>query len=103
MLISPEDLACTLNNIAQNLIDVDSLSAGKNIHLVHWRVINDQLDMLKSDLMTLNSETSMISVLGVINLMLFYHSHNLGFITKNIAWSVRSYMWRHRCYATQKS
>jgi len=77
MSIASEELACTPYDIAQKLIDIESLFK-KSIHLTDWRIIHDQLHELKGDLLTLNSDSSMISILGMINLMLLGQDHSLS-------------------------
>ena len=81
MLIASEELACTPDDIAQKLIDIESLFE-KNIHFTNWRLIHDHLHMLKGDLLTLNSDISMISILGMINLMFLCHSQDPDVITE---------------------
>lgn len=67
--VASEDLACTPDDIAHKLNDIESLFA-KNTHFTDIRIIYDQLHELKGDLLTLNSDASMISILGMINLLL---------------------------------
>ena len=63
------ELACTPDDIAQKLIDIDSLFK-KNAHVTDIRIIYDQLHELKGDLLTLTRNASMISIFGMINLIL---------------------------------
>lgn len=70
--IASDDVACTPYDIAQKLIDIESLFK-KEAHFTDVRIIHDQLHELKGDLLTLNSGASMISILGMINLMLLGH------------------------------
>lgn len=69
--VASEELACTSFDIAQKLIDIDSLFKNE-VHVTDMRMICDQLHELKGDLLSsaLNSDTSMISILGQINLLL---------------------------------
>lgn len=64
-----EELACTPEDIAQKLAEIDSLFQ-HNDHSSNWQTIHDQMHMLKGDLLTMNSVASNISILGMINLML---------------------------------
>ena len=64
-----DELACTPYDIAQKLVDIEGMfKAG--LHITDMRQINDQLHELKGDLLTLTSDASTISSLGMINLML---------------------------------
>ena len=71
-----EELACSTEDIAQKLNEIDALFID-NIHVTDWRMIHDQLHMLKGDLLTMNSGASMISTLGLINILLLGHSMGL--------------------------
>ena len=71
-----EELACSTEDIAQKLNEIDALFMD-NIHVTDWRRIHDQLHMLKGDLLTMDSGASMISSLGLINIMLLGHSMGL--------------------------
>ena len=71
-----EELACSTEDIAQKLNEIDALFMD-NMHVTDWRRIHDQLHMLKGDLLTMDSGASMISSLGLINIMLLGHSMGL--------------------------
>jgi len=75
--VSEVELACTPDDIAQKLIDIECLFQ-KDVHIASWRTIHDQLHMLKGDLLTLSSDPSLISVLGMINLILLGRSQDPG-------------------------
>ena len=64
-----DELACTPYDIAQKLVDIEGMFMA-GLHVTDMRRINDQLHELKGDLLTLTSDASIISSLGMINLML---------------------------------
>ena len=66
--IASEELACNPDDIAQKLIDIESLFKS-NAHVTDMQIIYDQLHELKGDLLTLNYDASMISIFGMINLI----------------------------------
>jgi len=68
------DLGATPFDIAQKLVDIEGLFK-KEVHISDMRLINDQLHELKGDLLCVTeSGASIISSLGMINLMLLGHS-----------------------------
>lgn len=75
--IASDEIACTSYDIAQKLIDIESLIK-KDAHITDIRIIHDQLHELKGDLLTthLSSNASMIPILGMINLMLLGHNQS---------------------------
>ena len=76
-----DELACTPYDIAQKLVDIESLFK-KELHISDIRPINDQLHELKGDLLTLGSDTSLISIIGMINLMLLGQKQSPDVIIK---------------------
>jgi len=70
--IASEELACTPYDIAQKLMYIDSLFK-KEAHINDMRILHDPLHQLKGDLLTLNSDASMIPILGMTNLVLLGH------------------------------
>ena len=76
-----DELACTPYDIAQKLVDIESLFK-KEVHISDIRLINDQLHELKGDLLTLGSDTSLISIIGMINLMLLGQKQSPDVIIK---------------------
>lgn len=70
------EVACSTEDIAQKLLEIDELFRD-NIHVSDWRRIHDNLHMLKGDLLTMDNGASIISSLGMINLMLIGHSMGL--------------------------
>ena len=76
-----DELACTPYDIAQKLVDIESLFK-KELHISDIRLINDQLHELKGDLLTLGSDTSLISIIGMINLMLLGQKQSPDVIIK---------------------
>jgi len=102
---SDSELACSPEDIAQKLMDIESLFQ-KDVHFTAWRTIHDQLHMLKGDLLTLNSGASMISVLGTINLMLLGHSQDPGVKTEkwhNLRDRIHVDVIRNKSQAGEKS
>lgn len=71
-----EELACSAEDIAQKLHEIDAMF-NDNLHVTDWRLIHDQLHMLKGDLLTMNTGARMISSLGMTNLMLRGHTMGL--------------------------
>ena len=67
---SDEDLACNPEDIAQKLDDIESMFQ-QDIHKTNRRAVNDQIQLLKGDLLTLNASASMMPILGMINLLLY--------------------------------
>eukprot|EP00585_Thalassiosira_rotula_P014872 CAMPEP_0196167872 /NCGR_PEP_ID=MMETSP0911-20130528/2883_1 /TAXON_ID=49265 /ORGANISM="Thalassiosira rotula, Strain GSO102" /LENGTH=172 /DNA_ID=CAMNT_0041433801 /DNA_START=54 /DNA_END=572 /DNA_ORIENTATION=+ len=99
------ELACSPEDIAQKLMDIESLFQ-KDVHFTSWHTIHDQLHMLKGDLLTLNSDSSMISVLGMINLMLLGHSQDPPVITEkwyNLRDRIHVDVIRNKSQAGEKS
>jgi len=76
-----DELTCTPYDIAQKLVDIESLFK-KEVHISDIRLINDQLHELKGDLLTLGSDTSLISIIGMINLMLLGQKQSPDVIIK---------------------
>ncbi|KAL7530443.1 hypothetical protein ACHAXR_005667 [Thalassiosira sp. AJA248-18] len=89
--IASEEIACSSFDIAQKMIDIESLFE-KKVHFTDMRIIHDQLHELKGDLLSmgwskgdglagkavvkLNSDACMISILGTINLILLGHGQS---------------------------
>ncbi|EED88838.1 predicted protein [Thalassiosira pseudonana CCMP1335] len=67
--VASDDIACSPRDIKTKLGDIDTLFE-KNVHVDNWRKIHDVMHELKGDLLTLHSNASMISILGMINLMM---------------------------------
>lgn len=67
--VASDDIACSPRDIETKLGDIDTLFE-KNVHVDNWRKIHDVMHELKGDLLTLHSNASMISILGMINLMM---------------------------------
>ncbi|KAL7549040.1 hypothetical protein ACHAWF_012302 [Thalassiosira exigua] len=71
---SLEELACNPEDLQQLLNEIDSLFA----HYEDWHIIQDQLHILKGDLLTMTSDACIVSTLGMINnLMLMGKSENI--------------------------
>lgn len=66
-----EELACSAQDIANKLVEMDE-RFNTDIRSANWRWMHDQLHELKGDILTMTSDASMISVLGMINLLLGY-------------------------------
>ncbi len=66
-----EELACSAQDIAHKLVEMDARFNTDN-RTENWRWMHDQLHELKGDILTMASDASMISVLGMINLLLGY-------------------------------
>jgi len=72
-----DELACTTEDICMKLHEIDAMFRD-NLHVTDWRLIHDQLHMLKGDLLTMNTGAArMISSLGMINLLLKGHTMGL--------------------------
>mmetsp|Transcript_206 Transcript_206/g.348 ORF Transcript_206/g.348 Transcript_206/m.348 type:complete len:1383 (+) Transcript_206:113-4261(+) len=69
--ITSEELACSAQDIAHKLIEMDA-RFNTDDRSENWRWMHDQLHELKGDILTMTSDASMISVLGMINLLLGY-------------------------------
>lgn len=65
---SAEEFVCSSEDLAQKLDQIDALFVQS--HAENWNMIIDQLHQLKGDLLTTDSGASIISILGMINLML---------------------------------
>jgi len=65
-----EELACSAQDIAHKLVEMDARFNTDRTE--SWRWMHDQLHELKGDILTMTSDASMISVLGMINLLLGY-------------------------------
>jgi len=71
---SSDELGATPFDIAQKLVDIEGLFK-KEVHISDMHLINDQLHELKGDLLCVTkSGASIISSLGMINLLLLGHS-----------------------------
>ncbi|EJK45747.1 hypothetical protein THAOC_35621 [Thalassiosira oceanica] len=70
---SDVELASNPEDIAQKLDDIESMFQ-RDLHKTNWRAVNDQIQLLKGDMLTLNASASMMPILGMINLLL--HSKN---------------------------
>ena len=66
-----EELACTAQDIAHKLVEMDE-RFNTDTRSTNWRWMHDQLHELKGDILTMTSDASMISILGMINLLLGY-------------------------------
>ena len=66
-----EELACSAQDIAHKLVEMEA-RFNTDIQSANWRWMHDQLHELKGDILTMASDASMISVLGMINLLLGY-------------------------------
>ena len=63
------DVASSPYDIAQKLVDIDNLFK-KNAPVLNLNTIHEQMHELKGDLLTLNSDVSTISIIGMINLIM---------------------------------
>ena len=66
-----EELACSAQDIAYKLVEMDE-RFNTDTQVTTWRWMHDQLHELKGDILTMASDASMISILGMINLLLGY-------------------------------
>ena len=64
-----EELACSAQDIAHKLEEMDA-RFNADVQSENWRWMHDQLHELKGDILTMTSDASMISILGMINLLL---------------------------------
>ena len=71
--IASDDIACTHYDIAQKVTYIESLFQS-DVHVTATHLIHDQMHELKGDLLTLDSDRSVMSIIGDINLILVARS-----------------------------
>jgi hypothetical protein len=67
--IVPDDIACSPYEISQKLDDIEALFK-KDVRVTDVHTIHDQMHELKGDILTLNGNISVTSIVGLINLIL---------------------------------